>query len=220
MYWQQEKDETGFVIPDKVIDLAFSIRCPILPIDHAQALSDEIRRILPWFPEEEGAGVHTIYGAESGNGWERPEGPESMIYISRRTKLVLRLPKPRVDDARALEGNKLEIAGHPLEVGESQVRPLSASTTLYARYVSFADSNDDEQAFMRRSIDELRSRRFKFKKILCGKAHVVATEAGPVMTRSLMVADLPLDEAVRLQEEGLGTLRQLGCGLFIAHKSV
>jgi hypothetical protein len=41
-----------------------------------------------------------------------------------------------------------------------------------------------------------------------------------VMTRSLMVAGLAVEEGVRLQEEGLGALRQLGCGLFIAHKSV
>ena len=57
MYWQEEKGEDEFVVPDDVVDLAFGIRCPELPIDHAQALADEIQRVLPWFGDEPGVGV-------------------------------------------------------------------------------------------------------------------------------------------------------------------
>ncbi|MDH5785954.1 MAG: type I-MYXAN CRISPR-associated protein Cas6/Cmx6, partial [Chromatiales bacterium] len=41
-------------------------------------------------------------------------------------------------------------------------------------------------------------------------------------TRSLLVADLSFDDAITLQELGIGqkAYRKLGCGLFIPHKSV
>jgi len=39
-------------------------------------------------------------------------------------------------------------------------------------------------------------------------------------TRSLMLADLTVEEAVKLQQQGLGADRKLGCGLFIPHKGI
>ena len=74
MYWQEESDQDHYEVPEDVMDLLFSIRCPTLPVDHAWSLSEQVRQVLPWFGEEPAAGLHVIHGAESGNGWERPEG--------------------------------------------------------------------------------------------------------------------------------------------------
>ena len=41
-----------------------------------------------------------------------------------------------------------------------------------------------------------------------------------VMTRSLMLAELQPEESIRLQEDGLGPLRHMGCGIFIPHKGI
>ncbi|MES9880712.1 MAG: type I-MYXAN CRISPR-associated protein Cas6/Cmx6 [Sedimenticola sp.] len=38
-------------------------------------------------------------------------------------------------------------------------------------------------------------------------------------TRSLMVADLSVEDAIHLQEQGIGEGRSMGCGLFIPQKS-
>jgi hypothetical protein len=35
-----------------------------------------------------------------------------------------------------------------------------------------------------------------------------------------MIADLPVEESLRLQKTGLGPHRYLGCGLFIPHKGI
>ncbi|MEK7716319.1 MAG: type I-MYXAN CRISPR-associated protein Cas6/Cmx6 [Pseudomonadota bacterium] len=35
-----------------------------------------------------------------------------------------------------------------------------------------------------------------------------------------MLADLAVEESVKLQQQGLGTDRKLGCGLFIPHKDI
>lgn len=220
MYWvEEERDESRFVVPDDVVDLAFSIRCPALPVDHLAALAAAVQRVLPWLAEEPRAGMHEIHGAETGNGWERPEQGDDLLHLSRRTKLTLRLPKARVEQARALTGQSLDVAGHTLEVGEAKTRRLSSTTTLYARRV-VAAPEQSEEAFVADVVERLRAMGLRFKKILCGRDSTIESDSGTITTRSVMVADLDLDSAVRLQEEGLGPLREMGCGLFIPHKSI
>lgn len=224
MFWQEEQDDdvNRFVVPEDVVDLQFSISCKALPVDHAHALSEAVMAALPWFADEEQAGLHLIHVAESGNGWERPEGQDELLYLSRRTKLTLRVPQQRVEQAHALSGQKLDVAGHDLEVGKGNVRLLSITTTLYARYVAVADPEMSEDEFLGGLVEELKQLGVRFKKVLCGKETAFSTPEGPILTRSLMVADLSYDDAVRLQEIGVGHHRykKMGCGLFIPHKAV
>jgi len=219
MFWQEEIDETQFVVPDNVLDLIFKIRCSTLPVDHAWVLSEAIHQALPWFADEPLSGLHLIYGADSGNGWERPNDGDDTLYLSRRTPLILRLPKERVDDASALSGMTLEIAGNELQVGEPHTRFLGMTTTLYCRHVA-AQAPMNEEAFLQSAIEQLQAHNLRFKKVLCGKGTSFSTPEGPLQTLSLMVAGLSLDDAVTLQEMGLGPLRSRGFGLFVPHKTV
>ena len=120
MYWQEEVNEQQFIVPDRVINLLFQIDCPTLPVDHAWGLSREIQRVLPWFGEEPTEGLHIIHGADSGNGWERPQASNDLLYLSRRVKLVLRLPRARVESAQALSGETLNPGGHRMAVGKAK----------------------------------------------------------------------------------------------------
>jgi CRISPR-associated protein Cas6 len=219
MFWQEEIDEEQYVVPDNVLDLIFKIKCRTLPVDHAWSLSEAIHQALPWFADERQAGLHLIYGADSGNGWERPSEGAQTLYLSRRTRLILRLPRERIEDATALTGQILEIAGNSLEIGASHSRLLGMTTTLYSRHV-VAEPERDEDAFLQQAVESLQSLRLRFKKVLCGKGTRFTTPEGPVETRSLMVAGLPLDDAVTLQEHGIGPLRSRGFGLFVPHKTV
>jgi len=220
MLWHEEQDAETFVVPEAVIDLAFQVRCPTLPVDHAWALSEAIRARLPWFSDDSGAGLHLIHGAESGNGWERPSEGEALIYLSRRTPLTLRLPAAWVEAAARLSGEALEIGSHRMEVGPSKQRRLDRTNTLYARYVASPLQDPSEEAFLAWAIGELRGLGLSFKKVLCGRQQGLRSPAGEILTRSLMVADLPFADAIRLQESGLGPHRTRGCGLFIPHKPV
>jgi CRISPR-associated protein Cas6 len=222
MHWQIEEDDiTQFVVPENVVDLLFSIDCKVLPVDHAYALSSAIQKALPWFADDDIAAVHMIHGAQSGNGWERPEGEDDIIYLSRRTKLVLRVPAERVDDAMALCGQELEVAGNSMKVLKASKRLLEVTTSLYSRHV-VAEEGEDEDAFMLRTVTELRDMGLRFKKVLCGKEHSVQTPDRTLTTRSLLVADLSFADAITLQEQGVGRkeYKKLGCGLFIPHKTV
>lgn len=222
MFWNEDKQEDkGYQVPDDIVDLSFAIACKMLPLDHAYALSQAMQGALPWFADEDTVGVHLIHGAESGNGWYRPQDTAgAVLHLSRRTRMMLRVPKQRIDDARALEGMTLEIAGHRVEVGEAAIKPLSAMSTLFARHVVMADADMTEAAFLEQVVAEMRGLGIRVNKILCGKAHDLNMPGGAIHTQSVMIADLEPEPAVVLQQKGIGPGRKMGCGLFLPHRGI
>ena len=219
MYWQETKETDRYIIPDDIVDVVYNIQCRCLPVDHAYALSQAVGQALPWFMEEEQAGLHTIHVAESGNSWMRPDQADALLHLSRRTRLTLRLPKHRVDEAGKLTGQTLDVSGNSLQVERSTVKPLSTITTVFARYIVSRDG-EDENAFLQETMSRLNEMGIQPKKMLCGMERIITTPERAIHTRSLMLADLAVEEAVTLQQQGLGADRKLGCGLFIPHKGI
>lgn len=220
MFWQEPTLTPTRGLSERVVDLSFRINCRTLPLDHAYPLSEAILAMLPWLAEELDAGIHLIHGAASGNGWTRPDDPtRELLHLSRRTRLTLRLPRERLDDALRLSGATLPIAGHLLRVETPSVRVLSPSDTLFARYVVAAE-HEDEQCFVEQAVAALADRHIQVRKLLCGMTHSIATPQARIFTRSVMVAGLNPEESLLLQQKGLGPARKLGCGLFVPHKGV
>lgn len=221
MYWSEDNDaKKEFVVPDDIVDMSYKLECKTLPLDHAQALSDAIQIALPWFADEDRTGLHLIHVAESGNGWYRPEDPDNeVLCLSRRTRMTLRLPKHRIDDAQALTDQTLDIDGYELTVKEGAIKPLSALPTLFARYV-LTEEEQDENAFLASMAATLQAMGIPVKKLMAGKQNRMRMADGEVFTRSLMVADLTPEDAVRLQQEGIGEGRKFGCGLFLPQKGI
>ncbi|HEC29732.1 MAG TPA: type I-MYXAN CRISPR-associated protein Cas6/Cmx6 [Gammaproteobacteria bacterium] len=220
MYWSDKKTSKPYQVPDDIVDLVFRINCKCLPLEHARSLSMAIHRALPWIAEEEMAGIHLLHGAESGNGWQRPEDPRNeLLYLSRRTRLTLRLPSERLGEASELKGAVLDIDGHTIEVGISSVKPLSTQSTLFSRYVVSMETETEEE-FLGRVYAELHKLDVEPSKLLCGKTHTLQGHHGDIHTRSMMLAELKPEESVKVQQHGLGEGRKLGCGLFIPHKGI
>lgn len=218
MYWNEDTDaKIENSIPDNVLDIVYNISCKCIPMEHAHALSEALQQALPWLAEEETAGIHQVYGAESGNGWERPD--TEVLYLSRRQKLTLRLPKTRIEEAKSLTGQTLDIGGHALKVGDFTSRKLSDLPTLFARHV-LGEAGQSEEEFMAQVVTELKAMGINVKKMMCGKEGVIQIPDTTLHTRSLMLADLELEESVKLQELGLGSGRKLGCGLFLPQKGI
>jgi CRISPR-associated protein Cas6 len=221
MYWEQDRqDKDRSTVPDDIVDLVYGIRCSMLPLDHAYAFSQALQAALPWLAEESAAGIHLIHGAESGNGWYRPEdGEGQLLHLSRRARMSIRVPKERVADARALVGQTLDIDGYPLEVGEVTTKKLSSLATQFSRYV-MGDEGQSEEEFLEHVVQEMRKLHIPVRKLMCGRTHRIRTPEEEIHTRAVMVADLDPAHAILLQVQGIGPGRKLGCGLFIPHKGI
>ena len=206
------------VAQEEILDAVFAIDCPTLPVDHAYALSQAVEDALPWFTQEPRAGLHTVHGAASGSGWTRPEGADALLQLSQRARLALRLPASRLQDAAALCGRTLDVAGWPLRVVTMTPRPLARITALFSRCVVL--EAPDEEAFIEKATAELATLGIRAERILCGRVTPVATPSRTYEARSLMLAGLSLEHSLALQQAGLGGERRLGCGLFIPHKDI
>lgn len=221
MFWSEDTDsKKELVVSNDVVDMAFKLDCKTLPLDHAQALAEAIQAALPWFADEAQTGLHLIHVAESGNGWYRPEDPENeVLCLSKRTRMTLRIPKHRIDDAHRLTSQTFDIEGHALMVLEGSIKSLSALPTLFARYV-IAEEGQDETAFLGSMATILREMQVPVKKLMAGKQNMMRMADGPVFTRSLMVAELGAEDAIKLQQQGIGPGRKFGCGLFLPQKGI
>ena len=204
---------------DEVVDAVFAIECRSLPVDHAYALCAAIEAALPWFAHEPQAGLHTVHGAASGAGWQRPEGENAELQLPRRTKLVLRLPAHRMADAEVLTGRTLDVSGSPMRVGSLSARPLLRIASLFARSVLF-EGAADESAFVAAATEALRALGIEAATLLCGRDVTLATPQANYRTRSLMLTVATPAQSLALQRRGLGEARKLGCGVFIPHKDV
>lgn len=223
MFWQEDEQPKSFEVPEDVVDLVFDIQCRELPVDHQHDLAKALGEHLPELTGDTRLGVHSIHLAGSQNGWERPDPKLGQrLILSRRTKLMIRVPaeaREKVKDT--LNGVELDICGCALKIGKAKEKKLSRQGTVFSRYVVLEDGEDaDEHAFMARIVKELADRGIRVKKALCGKTAEVDGPDGPILTRSLMIADLSHQESIKLQQEGLGPLRHMGCGIFIPHKGI
>lgn len=220
MYWEDDEQTQEVTAGSEVVDLVFGLSCRNLPVDHIFALSQAVQTILPWLVDESEAGLHAINVAASGNGWIRPADPNALLHLSRRTRLELRVPAHRVEDAKKLQGVILDVAGNALEIKSATERPLATLTTLFTRALATDEDIAGEEQVLDWVSAQLEVLGIKPRKMMCGTEHFIETPEARIRTRSLMIAGLEVEESLRLQQKGLGPHRHLGCGLFIPHKGI
>ena len=190
------------------VDVLFALEGRALPKDYRFLLMREIGRHLPWFESDDSVGMHPIKASKTDYG---------VVLLPRRAKLILRIPRTRVTEVRALIGAVLDITGHTLSVGEFTVRPIQPFGTLYAYFV--VDESGDELTFIRRIEAQLDALSVPCS-VICGQRGALQVGTRALEGYSLMLHGLAAPHSVRLQEIGLGSDRNLGCGMFVPHKSV
>jgi len=204
--WQAIKD---FQYTPRFKDLHFDLVGAEIPVDHGQALFDALAAHLPWLKDEPAVGIHPIHG--------EPTGRNDNLIISRRIKLVLRLPVTRMEDALALSGKRLDTGAGELVVGQAKERLLTPFATLYAPIVDFG--TDDEAVFLAAARVELEAMEIRCQ-LLPGRKRKIHLAEGEVLGYSLMLHDVDPQQSLRVQEQGLGRHRHFGCGIFVPHKSI
>jgi CRISPR-associated protein Cas6 len=191
----------------EIVDLVFALRGQAIALDYADKLLQGLVARLPWLVDEQAVGVHPLAGVSPG---------DRELYLTKRTKLALRLPRARVDAARALSGGQFDLDG-VVEVGNASLRLLAPVKTLYSSFVAVGTT--EEGAFLSVCTAEL-ARAGIAAQLVCGRARVGRARDGDWQGHSLMLYGLANEDSLRIQRQGLGGERKRGCGVFVPHKSI
>jgi CRISPR-associated protein Cas6 len=197
------------------IDLSFVLLGARIPIDHGYPLFSALCRVVPALHGDKRIGVHPIRGRQTAPG---------VLSLIEASRLRLRLPSEELAPYIALAGSELDLDGHRLRVGIPRVESLNPAASLGARLVTFRHALDPAafEADVRRELDRMG---------VAGTLGFVPTTRAPyigqpkrrmvrvkdrrVIGYALRVTGLTAGESLKLQEEGLGGRRRMGCGVFV-----
>jgi CRISPR-associated endonuclease/helicase Cas3 len=186
-----------------MVDLWFPIVGKTLPSDHGYAFYGALCHVLPELHEAEWWGLHTVRGSRPAAG---------VIELSRAPRLGLRMPPERIPMVLPLAGRRLDVAGHRVGLGAPTVEALAPAAAVSARIATikpFLDPEPFKQA-AEKQLAELEI----VGKVSLGARKVIKIGGRQVVGFSVRVSDLAPDASVRLQENGIGGRRRMGCGLF------
>jgi CRISPR-associated protein Cas6 len=189
-----------------MVHLSFDLDGGVLPFDYRAVLWTAILADAPDLASDERVGVLPLRTAEG----------ERNFLLSKRVKLVLRLPIALVDHAAQLAGKNLAIGDGWMQLGECKARPIEPYPTLHAHLVA---STDDEVAFMENVRAQLEQMKIDAK-LICGLHQTFHHPEQVIQGYSLVIHDLKPEASVRLQCTGLGEQRALGCGVFVHYKLI
>ncbi len=195
----------------EIIDLVFELRGQAIELDYADRLYRVLASRLDWLEDEALAGVHPLAGVSAG---------DRELYLTRRARMTLRIPRHRRADAEHLIGATLDLGGE-VEIGAASEKPLWPARVLYSSFVAVGET--DEQRFLaacRAHLAEIGLGAFPAGQVVCGKARRARIGSGELHGFSLMLHGLDSDDSMALQRVGLGDERKRGCGIFVPHKAV
>ncbi|MBK8324981.1 MAG: type I-MYXAN CRISPR-associated protein Cas6/Cmx6 [Betaproteobacteria bacterium] len=191
-----------------IVDVILDLDASCLPAGHEIALLREVLRFVPWLAAEPRAGIHPVRGTRCADG---------SLLVSRRTKLVIRMPRDKLCAASNLEGASLDLAGTAVRIGHGTFRRLKPSATVYSPRVTTGD--EDEIAFVDTLGRELGRLAVKGR-LLCGRRTRITRDGREIAAWSVAVHELAAEHSLALQRQGLGLMRDVGCGILSPHKTI
>lgn len=191
------------------LDLHFPLLGREIPLDHGYALYAALSRALEapddlWLHGNDDLGVHLIRGRYLGKG---------RLALAQGSRLTIRLPAGLIPKFLPLAGKQLALGGDALRVGIPQPFALLPAPNLYAHLVTTKNGQDETRfdTEIPRQLEALSIR----GKLQRGPRRSFVVKDKKVVAHSLLVTELTAEESIRLQEQGLGGRRKLGCGIFL-----
>lgn len=201
--------------PMHIVDLMFHIHGKQVPMDHGYALYSAISHILEpegkneaaWLHQGDDVGLLPIRGRYAGDG---------KLLLNQNARFGLRLPAHLIPQVLPLAGKRLDIKGESLRIGTTTTSALIPAPVLYAHIVTTKNGEDETRfdAEIQRQLDALDIK----GKPARGSRRIVTIKDKKVVGYSLLVSELTAEESIRLQEQGLGGRRKMGCGVFVLWK--
>ncbi|RJS21362.1 type I-MYXAN CRISPR-associated protein Cas6/Cmx6 [Corallococcus sp. H22C18031201] len=186
-----------------VMDLVFPARGAHVPLDHGYALFSALAHRLPGLHERRDVGLFNLRGT-------RPEGASLLVG---RGSLRVRCPTEALSLLLPLTGAALAIGDGEVSLGAPRVFPLSPHASLSARVVTFKYALDDES--FRHAVQQGLESLGGTATVQIVRRRVVSIAGYLVVGYGLTLSGLSPEQSLRLQTEGLGGRRHMGCGLFL-----
>lgn len=189
-----------------MVDVVFDLNGSSVSEGYPFALWSEVVRCLPWLQNEEYAGILPLRGSANGE----------TLLLSRRTKLVLRVPVTCAAKAGQLSGQQLNVDGCILIVGNGKERQLLATTTLHSYIV---ESSLGEIEFLADMKEKLHAMNIPCN-LICDKQRKIRGVNQSLSGFGLVLHDLKPQASIQIQRTGLGSARHFGCGIFVPFKAI
>jgi CRISPR-associated protein Cas6 len=150
---------------------------------------------------------------------------KTVLHLSDKSRLRLRLPIQNVGIAYRLEGQSLIVGGSELQLGEVNISLLDPSPSLTSRLIVIKNATEPDLflASCQRQIDELNIQgeiALDDRSNGQAKYKTIKVRGFTVMGFGLTVTNLNPVDSLILQQEGLGGKRKMGCGMFVPVQSV
>tara|TARA_B100001996_G_scaffold369959_1_gene343898 strand:+ start:300 stop:980 length:681 start_codon:yes stop_codon:yes gene_type:complete len=216
MYWEDDKQDSSNEINSNVVDVSFRVECNKIAADHSYDLYKALLKKFPIIEKIDNLAIHSVYGAESGAGWERPE---TEIYLSKRTRFCIRTPIKYSEEFNSLNNETLNIGKYKMKFSKPTIKKLIITDTLFCRTV-VVENNNNEEEFLKDINSSLSAMNIRVKKMLCGKEHIIKTPNKKLIGKTLLITDLEKQDSLKIQELGIGIGKLFGCGIFLPHKSI
>ncbi|MHC5538770.1 type I-MYXAN CRISPR-associated protein Cas6/Cmx6 [Singulisphaera rosea] len=198
-----------------MIDLGFKLEGQTIPLDHGYSLFSALCRIVPHLHGDKRIGIHPIRGvfAEAGR-----------LKLTEQSLLRIRLPSDEIAPYLALAGSEIDVDGHTLRIGIPRAETLVPAATLASRLVTFRGALTPPQ------LESSLQREFSRLQIGASatfvpsdrppwvgqpKRRILRIKEKRIVGYAIRVVGLSSEESIRLQEEGLGGRRRMGCGVFL-----
>ena len=216
MYWEEDNQENLNKTDNTMVDVSLKVNCNKISADHAYDLFEAVQKKFPKIRDIENLAIHSVHGAESGAGWERPE---TEIYLSKRARFCIRTPVEYSREFYKLDGEILKIGKYEMTLSKPSTKNLTITDTLFCRSVVIENCKSEED-FLKNIHSSLRSMGVNVKKMLCGKEHTIQIPNKTLIGKTLLITDLEKDDSIKIQQLGLGIGKLFGCGIFLPHKSI
>jgi CRISPR-associated protein Cas6 len=188
---------------DPKLDLCFSIRGKTVQVDHGFDLNSGISRLLPLFHEAQDVGLKLIRGNYVGDG---------LLSLQPNSRLVFRLRSSGLSPYINLAGNTLDLRGHLIQIGVPNTRGLNPVPELYSHLVTTRNGQDQERFLteINRQLSEMDVK----AEIHLGDRKTFTIHDKKVVGYSMQLHGVTEEDSIKIQEQGLGGRRKMGCGFF------
>jgi CRISPR-associated protein Cas6 len=188
------------------IEISFDLHGASIPADYPHRLWEALLRIAPALAESADVGVIPLRGPNN----------SGELLLPKRAKLVLRLPLALQDVALTLSEQALQVGESTLQLGQGKTREIQPYSTLHAHLVAGPSDEIEFMAMVNAALATLAVR----SKLICGRHHSLNSDQQAISGFSLVMHDLTPEDSLRVQYAGMGSGRNLGCGIFVPYKVI